>query len=66
VLDISHEGQDRDLKVWSLTYPCVYLKGAQERLLHRAGFDNVAFFGSFDFQPYDLTTSDRLIAVATR
>jgi len=66
VLDITHDGETRELKVWSLTYPCIYLKDAQQRLLLRAGFENLTFFGSYDLEPYDKATSSRLITVATK
>ena len=42
----------------------VLLRAGQQRLLERAGFRSVEFYGTFEFSPYDEATSDRLIAVA--
>jgi ubiquinone/menaquinone biosynthesis C-methylase UbiE len=65
VLDIFHSQEQRGLKVWSAELT-VLLRDDQQRLLTTAGFGHVGFFGSFDFQPYDKRTSERLIAVARK
>ena len=65
VLDIYHGEQDRGLKVWRAELT-VLLREDQQRLLDRAGFRTVNFFGTFAFDPYDEAMSDRLIAVAHR
>jgi ubiquinone/menaquinone biosynthesis C-methylase UbiE len=65
VLDIFHGEGCWDLDVWS-TELTVLLREDQQRLLTEAGFRSVDFFGTFAFDPYDETTSDRLIAVARR
>jgi glycine/sarcosine N-methyltransferase len=65
VLDIFHGEQKRGFEVWSAELTA-FLREGQQRLLERAGFRPVEFYGSFDFAPYDEATSDRLIAVAHR
>jgi glycine/sarcosine N-methyltransferase len=66
VLDIHHGEGEGGLEVWSVDYPYVLLRDDQERLLRAAGFDAVAFYGSYRLAPYDKETSRRLIAVARR
>jgi ubiquinone/menaquinone biosynthesis C-methylase UbiE len=66
VLDISHGEKTRGLEVWSVHYPRVYLRDDQERLLHEAGFERLAFYGSYGFDAYDKDASQQLIAVAWR
>jgi ubiquinone/menaquinone biosynthesis C-methylase UbiE len=63
VLDIYHGEERRGLEVWS-TELTVWLQPDQQRLLEKAGFRWVEFFGSFAFDPYDRATSAHLIAVA--
>jgi glycine/sarcosine N-methyltransferase len=63
VLDISHGEETQGLEVWSVHYPRVYLRDDQERLLREAGFQKVAFYGTYGFDPYDKDASQRLIAV---
>ncbi len=65
ILDIFHSEEANELQVWSAELT-VLLRDQQERLLKAAGFQTVDFYGSFDFDPYDKTTSDNLVAVATR
>ncbi|MGD9146875.1 MAG: methyltransferase domain-containing protein [Anaerolineae bacterium] len=65
VLDIHHGEERRGLEVWSIELT-VLLQADQQRLLEQAGFRSVEFFGSFVFDPYDRTASNRLIAVAQR
>ncbi len=64
VLDIERSESDNGLKVWSVEYPRILLKGDLERLLHDSGFGSMVFYGSFLLDPYDKKTSDRLIVVA--
>lgn len=42
------------------------LKDDQERLLAEAGFRSVEFYGGFSFEPYDTSSSERLVTVARR
>lgn len=63
ILDIFHNPENNELKVWSAELT-VLLRDEQERLLKTAGFRCVDFFGAFDFSPYDRDNSDRLITVA--
>ncbi|UCD57841.1 MAG: class I SAM-dependent methyltransferase [Candidatus Hydrogenedentota bacterium] len=64
ILDIFHSKEARDLKVWSVDYPRIWLKGDQERLLRASGFETVDFYGTYRLDPYDKEMSDLLIAVA--
>lgn len=63
ILDIFHSQEANELKVWS-TELTVLLRDEQERLLKADGFQQVDFYGAFDFSPYDRENSDRLITVA--
>lgn len=64
ILDIYHSDDADQLKVWSVDYPLVFLRDDQERLLRMVGFESVAFYGGYGFEPYDPATSSQLIAVA--
>lgn len=66
VLDIFHGEASRSLRVWSVEYPQILVRDDQERLLRRAGFRTLDFYGSYRFEPYDKATSDRLIVVAQK
>ena len=66
ILDIHHSDEVRDFKVWSITYPRMYLRDDHERLLKAAGFSTVTCYGSYRFDPYDTETSQRLIVVAQK
>ena len=66
ILDIFHNKEARDFKVWSVDYPQMLLKDDQERLLKASDFAAVDFYGSYRFDPYDKEASDLLIAVARR
>jgi glycine/sarcosine N-methyltransferase len=63
ILDIFHSQEANELKVWNAELT-VSLRDDQERLLRAAGFSQVDFYGSFDFNPYDKRSSERLITVA--
>ncbi len=65
VLDIFHQADRKELKVWS-TDTHVLLKDDQEKLLKTAGFKSIDFFGTYDFGPYEKATSLRLIAIAQK
>jgi ubiquinone/menaquinone biosynthesis C-methylase UbiE len=65
ILDVFHTGQHQGLQVWSAELMAL-LQEDQRRLLAGAGFRSVDFFGTFEFDPYNRATSDRLIAVARR
>jgi len=64
VLDIFHSAQVSALEVWSAELT-VLLADEQERLLKKAGFKGVDFYGAFDFSLYDEKRSNYLITVAT-
>lgn len=63
ILDIHHNDKERGLETWSIDYPQVLLRDDHERLLSESGFKKIEFFGSYEFTPYDKSTSDRLIVV---
>jgi len=62
VLDIFHSDEVNQLKWWR-TELTVLLRDEQDRLLKKAGFRMVEFYGGFDFSPYNKESSDHLIAV---
>jgi glycine/sarcosine N-methyltransferase len=64
VLDIFHGDDSWDLKVWTGHYHNMLLRDDHERLLTRAGFHRISFYGSYAAEPYDSTSSDYLITVA--
>jgi SAM-dependent methyltransferase len=66
VLDIWHSDDVRDFQVWTVSYPRIYLRDDQDRLLNAAGFTTVAFYGSYAFEAYDKQTSQHLIAIAQK
>jgi SAM-dependent methyltransferase len=66
VLDIWHSDETHDFQVWTVTYPRIYLRDDQDRLLRAAGFAAVKFYGSYAFEEYDKQTSQHLIAVAQK
>jgi hypothetical protein len=66
IVDIWHGEESRDFRVWSVEYTRVYLRDDHERLLRAAGFECVDFYGTYQFDPYDEETSERLIVVASK
>jgi glycine/sarcosine N-methyltransferase len=65
VLDIFHSPEADELRVWSAELT-VLLRDTQERLLKSAGFQQVDFYGDFDFSPYSKENSHHLITVAQK
>jgi len=65
ILDISHNQEIKRLDVWSAELT-VLLRDDQERMLKAAGFQSVEFYGTFELDPYEKETSDKLIAVAQK
>lgn len=63
ILDIFHREERNGLDVWSAELT-VLLRDDQERMLKAAGFESAEFYGTFDLDPYDKGTSDKLITVA--
>jgi glycine/sarcosine N-methyltransferase len=63
ILDIFHSRETDELRVWNAELT-VLLRDEQERLLKIAGFQQVDFYGAFDFSPYEKESSGRLIAIA--
>ena len=66
ILDIFHGDEIRDFKLWSVDYSHMLLKDDHERLLNASGFVTVDSYGTYQFDPYDAETSDRLIVVARK
>ena len=64
VLDIWHDTQKPELKVWSVDYDQILLKDDYAKLLQLAGYRKVRFYGSYKFDPYSKKESDTLICVA--
>lgn len=62
-LDITHDGGKHKMEIWS-TDAHFLLQEDQDRLLRETGFSRVDFYGSYDFAPYDKTSSLRLITIA--
>lgn len=63
VLDIFHDGSANEMKIWSAELS-VFLKDEQERLLKKTGFQNLVFYESYDFKPYEKGNSDLMIVIA--
>lgn len=66
VVDLYHDTTRKDMLVWSITYERVYLLDDMMTAVHRAGFLEDHFYGTYQFEPYDADTSDMLITVAVR
>jgi glycine/sarcosine N-methyltransferase len=66
ILDITRDEADGGLEFWSVDYPQMLLKDDHGRLLTVAGFTRVASYETYDFEPYDRGTSNRLIVVAQK
>lgn len=64
VLDINHNSEIPELKVWSVEYPHMFLKDDYNKLLKLAGFKKVNFYGSYHFEPYNKGKSNNLAIVA--
>jgi hypothetical protein len=65
VLDC-HSRDPREFKVWAAHYHIMLLKDDLERLLPETGFPAVELYGSYRFEPYDKTSSDILITIASK
>lgn len=66
ILDIRHDKQKPELKVWSVDYPQILLKDDYAKLLQLAGYRKIRFYGSYKFDPYNKKESDILICVARK
>jgi hypothetical protein len=66
IVDIIRKPGETKTEVWSIEYAKIFLQGDQMRLLQEAGFQEIHFWGGYDFSPYDQTGSDLLIAVAVK
>ena len=66
VLDIFHREDKRDFKVWTIDFPHILLKDDYEKLLKKANYSFLDFYGSYGFAPYNPETSNRLIIVAQK
>ncbi len=64
IVDIFHSAESGEMQTWSTDYACLLLHDDQERLLKAAGFRAMEFYGTYQFDPYDKETSQRLIVVA--
>ncbi len=64
VVDILHDKQRPDLKVWTFEYSQILLKDDYFKLLQLAGYRKIRFYGSYKFEPYNKKESDILICVA--
>lgn len=65
IVDINRGGDASELQAWSVDYPHILLQDDQRRLLRAAGFPAVEFYGSYQFDPYQKTESQRIITVAS-
>ena len=65
ILDIIRSGESPELKVWSIDYPQMLLKDDFDKLLKASGFKTIDFYGNYQFDHYDIETSNLLIVVAT-
>jgi ubiquinone/menaquinone biosynthesis C-methylase UbiE len=66
VVDLFHDPSRKDMQVWSICYNRVFLRDDVEGALRKVGFHRYAFYGSYEFQPYDKEMSGMLIAVAEK
>ena len=66
ILDFYHGDKEKPMETWSLYYPNILLRDDHEKLLKESGFKNIEFFGSYKPEPYNKSTSDRLIVVACK
>jgi len=66
ILDIRHDKQKPELKVWSVDYAQILLKEDYSKLLQLAGYRKIRFYGSYKFEPYNKKESDLLICVALK
>jgi ubiquinone/menaquinone biosynthesis C-methylase UbiE len=64
ILDIFHSNEVSDFKVWSIDYLQILLRDDFDKLLREAGFKVVEFYGTYDFDRYEIESSSRLIVVA--
>lgn len=64
ILDILHDKQKPQLKVWCVDYDQMLLKDDYAKLLQLAGYRKIRFYGSYNFEPYSKKESDLLICVA--
>jgi glycine/sarcosine N-methyltransferase len=66
IVDIRHDKQKPELKVWSVDYAQILLKDDYVKLLQLAGYRKIRFYGSYKFDPYNKKESDILICVARK
>jgi hypothetical protein len=63
ILDLLRGTAGTELKTWSAELT-VLLRDDQERLLKKARFQQVEFFGGYDLGAYDKATSNQMITIA--
>jgi glycine/sarcosine N-methyltransferase len=66
IIDILHGSPRPEIRVWSIDYPNIVLRDGLERLLGRAGFRKIDFYGTYRLDPYNKKTSNVLIAIACK
>ncbi len=66
ILDLFHEPERTEFKVWTREYKRVLLMDDHEKLLADAGFSSTEFYGSYSFDPYDKASSDLLVCHAIK
>jgi len=66
VVDLFHDPARKDMQVWSIRHNRVFLRDDIEGALRGVGFRRYAFYGSYEFQPYDKDASGMLVAVAEK
>jgi glycine/sarcosine N-methyltransferase len=65
ILDLTHTPHNNDFKVYSVRYR-ILLQDDYEKLLKLAGFSRTAYYGDWDFRPYDKEDSEILIVLGFR
>jgi len=66
ILDLFHEPERTEFKVWTREYKGILLKDDHEELLANAGFSSTEFYGSYSFEPYDKASSDLLVCLGIK
>jgi glycine/sarcosine N-methyltransferase len=66
ILDIFHDKDNFDFKIWSIDYKQILLKDDFDKLLKTTGFKKIDFYADFNLEPYDKKSSNRLITIAKK
>lgn len=66
ILYLKHTKEEQTFQNFKIHYNGTLTQSKMERLLHEVGFEQIHFYGNFDFTPYQPSESSQLIIIAEK